>query len=125
MSKVSPGLAPVHLPDPANSPSDRLSDLLAWLVHPLVIVLASLAIAAIGFPNAWHLSDVGVQAGSLVPFSGGAVLLVLIAVFFQQQIRARQARVELDRHFAQASDEFGRMINALEERSSKKSEPRP
>jgi hypothetical protein len=91
--------------------------LIRRILHPLVIVAVSLVIAGGALLSGAEIRSLFGDDASLLKLLGGAVFLVLIAIFFQQQTHIRQSRRDLDRHYQQASGDLDRMIGALRERS--------
>ena len=83
------------------------------LLHPIVFVIVSLLIAIGAFGSDFDALVLSGDAAAVMKLIGGALFLVLIALFFQQRAQIRQARHERERHFAEASDELRRMNAAL------------
>jgi hypothetical protein len=94
--------------------------LIRRILHPLVIVAVSLVIAGGALLSGAEIRSLLGDDASLLKLLGGAVFLVLIAIFFQQQTQIRQNLHDLDRHYQQASGDLDRMIGALRERTDSK-----
>lgn len=103
-------------------PKTRLTGglrLIERVLHPLVIVAVSLAVAGGVWLSGVEIRALASDEASLLKLLGGALLLVLIAVFFQQQTRVRQGQRDMERHFTEASGQLDRMISALEDRQKR------
>jgi hypothetical protein len=88
------------------------------ILHPLVIVAVSLVIAGGALFSGFEIHSLLGDDASLLKLLGGAVFLVLIAIFLQQQTNILQNRHDLDRRYGQSSRDLNGMIGALRERTA-------
>ncbi|AXS41916.1 hypothetical protein [Breoghania sp. L-A4] len=98
--------------------AERVTRRHSWtlLLHPVVLVALSLAVAAAALLTGEEILSLSANAISLYKLLGGAALLVCISAYFQQQQRITERRSEFSRMHALADDELARMAGALKAR---------